>query len=165
LKTYKHNSENWYCDIQPLFKRLRRWFVSCGWETPYHSRAGYSYRWAPRPRLSIRARGHRSWAFAVYSSLCPLSLFGGRATFQSFGVNWYSRKVKGYYCLHYDFTGKGKDTRMRWYAYRSHNATPWGADVWYIGAPLDVTRAAQEHHDIKTLEREVREAREKERTA
>jgi hypothetical protein len=157
---YKHNSEYWYRDAQPLPKRIRRWFVSCGWEMPHWTRDGYTYRWKPRPRLSIRARGHRSWAFAVYSSLCPLSLFGGRATFQSFGVSWWSRRRQAWYCLHYDFTGKGKETRMRWYAYRSHNATPWGADTWYFGAPRDVITAAQAQHDQMAAAREEREKRE-----
>lgn len=156
--SYKHNGEYWYQDAQPLVKRVRRWLFSCGWESPHWTRTGYTYRWHARHTLSLRARGHRSWAFSFYHSLCPLSLFGGRATFQPFGVDWYSRKVQGWYCLHYDFTGEGKDARMRWYAYRSHNATPWGADRWYFGAPRDVVAAAQAQHEQMTTAREQREA-------
>lgn len=161
MARYRTNGEYWYRDMQPLLKRLRRWLASTGWETPHWGKDGYSYRWQARHSvgLALRARGHRSRTFALYSSMCPLSLFGGRLTFQPFGVSWYARKVKGWYCLNYDFMGKGKATRKRWYAYRSHNATPWGADTWYFGAPREVVLAAQATHDQRVAASEERELR------
>lgn len=156
--SYRNNGEYWYRDVQPLVKRIRRWFVSCGWESPHWTQDGYTYRWQSRAPLSLRARGHRSRAFAIYSSLCPISLFGGNITFQPFGVSRWSRKRQAYYCLHYDFDDNG--TRMRWYAYRSHNATPWGADTWYFGAPANVLRAAEKQHQRMATAREERESRE-----
>lgn len=139
---YRTNGEYWYRDALPLLSRVRRWVVAFGgWETPHWSSDGYSYRWSVRNkvRLALRARGRRTRTFALYSSLCPVSLFGGRLTFQPFGVNWWSRRRQAWYCLHYGYRGTA---RKRWHAYRSHNATPWGADTWYAGAPVDVIRAA-----------------------
>ena len=163
MGTYKHNGETWYHDIQPLIKRLRRWLFNTGLEMPYHTREGYSYRWhAPLAtiRRSIRAYPGRSRLFAVYSALCPLSLFGGRVTFQHFGVSYYRRRVKGYYCLNYDIVNPGPNWKKQWKCYRAANATPWGADRWYFGAPKDVQRAAAQHHAQHTEEREQREKRE-----
>lgn len=155
MPTYRANSEYWYAYRVPLLKRLRRWFVSTGWEAPHWARAGYTYVWKARQSvwLAVRARGHRSRAYALYSSLCPLSLFGGRMTFQSFGVNWYSRRRKGWYCLHW---GHGK---VHWECYRSHNATPWGADRWYVGAPDEVVKAANAQAERMASDRESREQR------
>lgn len=155
MPTYRSNSEYWYADRAGLLRRLRRWFISTGWEAPHWTRAGYTYQWKARHsvRLSLRARGHRSQAYAVYSSLCPLSLLGGRITFQHFGVNWYSRRCKGWYCLHWGSSGR------HWECYRSHNATPWGADRWYIGAPDEVVRAANAQAEKMTADREQRESR------
>ena len=153
---YRANSEYWYADRVGLFKRLRRWFISTGWESPHWTREGYGYRWKARHtvRLALRARGHRSRAYALYSSLCPLSLLGGRLTFQHFGVNWWSRRCRGWYCLHW---GHGKSPH--WECYRSHNATPWAADRWYIGAPVDVVKAANEQAERMAADREQRESR------
>jgi hypothetical protein len=164
MKIYKNNGETWYYDIQSIAKRLRRWLFSTGLETPHHSNAGYTYRWA-KPldtiRRSIRSHPGRSKLFAIYSALCPLSLFGNRITFQHFGVSYYRRRVKGWYCLHYEIANPGPNWRKRWYCYRSHNATPWGADIWYFGAPKDVQRQALRHHETKAAEREEREMRSK----
>jgi hypothetical protein len=166
MKTYKHNSETWYCDIQPLVKQLRRWVVSIGGlETPYHTRDGYTYRWdkpVEKIRRSIRSHSGRHWLFGAYSTLCPLSLLGGRITFQPFGVSYYRRRIKGWYCLNYDIVNPGPKWSKHWKCYRSHNATPWGADRWYFGAPREIIKAATEHHNMKTLEREIREARDSE---
>lgn len=158
---YRYNGEYWYRDRQSLLGLLLRWFVSIGgWQMPHWALEGYTYRWKARHaiRLSLRARGHRSRLFAFYASACPISLFGGRIVLYNFGVDWYSRRRRGWYCLHYGLTGKG--TRMRWYAYRSANGTPSNADAWYFGAPLEVERAAQAQHDQMTAAREEREARE-----
>jgi hypothetical protein len=157
---YRYNGEYWYRDMQSWLGLLLRWFVSIGgWQMPHWTVEGYTYRWKARHaiRLSLRARGHRSWLFALYASACPLSLFGGRITFNNFGVSYWSRRRRAWYCLHYDFTGKNK--RMRWYAYRSVNATPWGADTWYFGAPREVLLAAKAQHDQMAAAREEREAR------
>lgn len=153
---YKYNGEYWYHDRTPLLKRLRRWFLSCGWETPRWTREGYTYRWQARHcvRLALRARGHRSRAFAFYSSLCPLSLFGGRLTFQDFGAHWRGRRT--YYCLNWINTS-GEGPRP-WHAYRATNATPWGADTWYFGAPQKVASAAQAQAEKMTADRERRES-------
>lgn len=165
MKTYKHNGEEWYCDIQPLLKRVRRWFFSTGLETPHHTRDGYSYRWEQNVlekfRRSVRLHPGRSKTFSIYDALCPLSLFGNRITFQHFGVSYYRRRVKGWYCLTYDIVNPGPNWRKRWKCYRSHNATPWGADRWYFGTPKEVIRTASEHHELKTIERELREAKER----
>lgn len=157
MTIYRSNSEYWYADRQPLLKRIRRWLVSSGWETPRWTPAGYTYRWQARRAagLALRARGHRSRLFALYSSLCPLSLFGGRITFQPFGVSYYSRRVRGWYCLNHGMRPGG----ARWYAFRSHNCTPWGADTWYIGAPAEVVRAADQQAAHMSADREQREAR------
>lgn len=162
MKIYKNNGEGWYHDIQPIIKQLRRWVFWTGLETPYHTRAGYSYRWKDvlkTIRRSIRTHPGRSKPFAIYSALCPLSLFGGRITFQPFGVSYYRRRAKGWYCLNYDIVDHGPNWKKRWKCFRSHNATPWGADTWYFGAPKDVQRAAMQHHEQKTEDREQREAR------
>lgn len=160
MKIYKNNGENWYHDIQPLAKRARRWLFSTGLEMPHHSPAGYTYRW-DRPlekvRRSVRLCPGRSKLFGIYSALCPLSLFGGCLTFQPFGVSYYRRRIKGWYCLNYDIVNPGPNWRKRWKCYRSYNATPWGADTWYFGAPKEVQRAAAQHHEQKTEERERRE--------
>lgn len=152
---YKYNGEHWYRDVQPLWMRVFRWFISTGWDMPHWTRVGYSYRWRGRDavRLALRARGHRSCPYALYSSLCPISLFGGRLTFQHFGVNYYSRRCKGWYCFHW---GHGK---IHWECYRSYNATPRGADRWYIGAPRKVVQAAQAYADRMATDREEREKR------
>jgi hypothetical protein len=141
---YRNNGEYWYRDrIGPL-ARLLMWFVHiAGWHMPHWDARGYSYRWhLPAIKRAFRARGHRSWAFALYSSMCPLTLFGGRLVFQPFGVSVSTRTT--YYCLHY---GHNKTARKRWYAYRSSNSTPWGADTWYFGAPKEVIEAAQAQAD------------------
>lgn len=121
---------------------------------PHWTTAGYSYRWnLATIRRALRARGHRSRLFAVYSSMCPLTFFGGRVVFQSFGVNCRARKT--YDCLHYDC----EEGYRHWYAYRSCNATPWGADVWYFGVPYEVIQAAQIQHDQMDARRVEREQR------
>lgn len=153
---YRNNGEYWYRDMIPLWMRLFRWFISIGgWQSPHWTQAGYTYRWQARHaiRLALRARGHRSGAFALYSSACPLSFFGGRLTFQPFGVSYWSRRVRGYYCLHW---GHGK---QEWTCYRSHDATPSGADTWYVGAPKEVIRLAQAQHDRMDVSRREREER------
>lgn len=160
MGTYRNNGEGWYHDIQPLLKRLRRWFVTTGLEMPHHTPAGYSYRWdAPllKIRRSIRAHPGRAKTFAIYSALCPLSFLGGRITFQHFGVSYYRRRIKGWYCLNYDIVNHGPQWCKRWKCYRSYNATPWGADTWYFGAPREVVQAATQHHEERSAEREQRE--------
>lgn len=146
MSRYIYNGEQWYHDIQPLLKRLRRWVVSTGLEAPQHDERGYTYRWdAPieKIRRSIRSHPGRSRLFGAYSALCPISLFDGRITFFSSGVNYYSRRVKGWYCLHYRIANPCPPWRKQWYAYRSHNATPTNADRWYLGAPREVVRRAR----------------------
>lgn len=159
MPIYRSNSEYWYVYRVGVLKRLRRWLISTGWEAPHWTRAGYSYKWQALHsiHLSLRARGHRSRPYAFYISACPLSLFGGRLTFHHFGVDWYSRKRTGWYCLHW---GSGQ---REWTCYRSHNATPWGADRWYIGAPDEVVRAANAQAEKMTADREHRESRDERR--
>jgi hypothetical protein len=157
---YRYNGEYWYRDRVPLLGRMLSWLVSFGgWRMPHWTAAGYSYRWHARHavRLALRARGHRSRPFAIYHSMCPMTFFGGRLLCQPFGLGWWSRRRQGWYCLHYDFTGT--PARMRWYAYRSHDSTPGGADIWYFGAPRDVMRAAQAQHDQMEAWRVEREQR------
>lgn len=156
MHPYRNNGEYWYRDVQPLWLRVLRWFVAIGgWSMPHWTTAGYTYRWhGDAVRRAIRARGHRSRVFAIYSSMCPLTFIGGRLVFQSFGVSWWSRRRQAYYCLHSDHA----HTKRRWYAYRSHNSTPWGADTWYFGAPREVIQAAQAQHDQMVASREAREA-------
>ena len=128
---------------------------------PHHTKEGYTHRWNDalgKIRRSIRSHPGRAKTFAIYSALCPLSLFGNRITFQPFGVSYYRRRIKGWYCLNYDIVNPGPKWRKRWKCYRSYNATPWGADTWYFGAPQEVQRAAHQHHEQKAEERERREA-------
>lgn len=154
---YKYNGENWYRDIRPLWMRLLMWVVHvAGWQMPHWTSAGYSYRWNTGAiRRAVRARGHRSRLFALYSSMCPISILGGRVVCYGFGINWLYRKT--WYCLHRE----RDDGHTRWYAYRSRNATPWGADRWYFGAPHEVVAAAQAQADRMTADREARERRAK----
>lgn len=156
MKRYKHNGEYWYRDTQSPLALLLRWFVHIGgWHMPHWTTEGYAYRWhLPAIRRAFSGRGYSSRLFAVYCSMCPISLFGGRFVFQSFGVGYWSRRRQAWYCLH-----RHKATSPRWYAYRAVNATPWGADRWYFGTPRDVIAAAQAQHDQMRAAREEREQR------
>lgn len=121
MRTIRHNGEYWYEDRRSLWLRVRNWFIWIGgWEKTNH-RTG-EHQWKPVTR---------------WTDPFPLSLFGHRITFQSFGLRirlgwryfcWSYRKKPGYM---YGPIGIG-------YAYLSRDGTPhsahhwlWGIDKWY----------------------------------
>lgn len=148
MRTYQVTDERWYADVTPLLKRVRRWVVSCAWESPTWTEAGYTYRWRVWRSVGLaqRARGHRSRLFALYSSLCPLALFGHRVVFHHFGIDISRRR--DYLCIHWGHRGKGD-----WQIYASRNATPSSAHWWLVGAPSEVQGAADAHH-VERAERQ-----------
>jgi hypothetical protein len=159
MRTTEYNGEYWYHDIRPPWLRMLRWLVWMGgWEEVIWTPEGVTTRYRPRyaMRLALCARGHRSRRWAVWHSLTPLSLFGHKITFQSFGFHISTRR--GYLCVSWPpHTSPGA---AGWRVYWSPNATPSSATWWLSGAPREVQRDA----DLTCLEhaadRAAREARE-----
>ena len=122
MRTLRHNGEHWYEDHRPFWMRILQWIVTFGGWQRYSPKQGtyrlWRFRWDHAP--------HR------LRDPFPLSLFGHRVTFYSFGVsirlrrtrfNWSYRRKPGY--MHGPL-GKG-------YAYLSRDGTPHNADHWLWG--------------------------------
>lgn len=119
MKTYHWNGENWYSRNWSLLHHIRHWFI---WFGGWEKANGEGWK--------ILRRHNGKFYIA---SITPVTIFGSRVTFYSWGFNI---RIGYRWLVFSKFGGKRK-------IYLSVDGTPNNANSWWYGTPNNIVNESQ----------------------